>query len=190
VLSNSIRRILVASGLTVATSFMTAFSASAGTITTAANSTPYFAGTVDPSCAVASNFFGNSTGNANTYTKTAFIGSGAGGVSQLQASDTANFNCNSDTVGVSAVVTTTTPTAPVNATALAGAHTVVVTSLVDNTQTATKTGNGTATGTAWKTTIQGNIGVSVQSTWAPQSPGEELLDGTYLANVAVTVTPN
>jgi hypothetical protein len=185
-LSNSIRRILVASGLTVATSFMAAFSASASTT---ANSTTYFTGTVDPSCAVSANFTGNTSGTANTYTKTAFTSSGAGGVLKLETSDTVQLNCNSDTVGVSAVVVTTTPTAPVNATALAGVHTVLVTNTIDATQTATKTGDGTATGTAWKTTTIGNMGVTVKSTWNPVT-GEELLDGTYLANIQVTVTPN
>ncbi|TYQ30937.1 hypothetical protein [Pseudanabaena sp. UWO310] len=187
-LSNAFRRILIASGFAIATSFMAALSASAAPTT--ASSTTYFTGTVDPSCAVSTDFTGNTSGTANTYTKTAYAGSGAGGVLQLQASDTVAFNCNSDTVGVSAVVVTTPPTAPVNATLLAGVHTALVTSTVDGTQNTTQTGNGTATGSAWKTDTQGNIGATVQSTWNPTAGGQELLDGTYLANVAVTVTPN
>lgn len=187
-LSTSLRRILIASGFTIATSFMTVLSASALPVT--ANSTTYFTGTIDPSCAVATAFTGNAVGAANAYTATPYTGSGTGGVSKLETSDTVAFNCNSDTVGVSALVVTTPPTAPVNATLLAGVHTALVTSTIDATQTATLDGDGTATGTAWKTSNQGNISATVKSTWNPTATGEELLGGNYLANVAVTVTPN
>ncbi len=190
-LYNSIRRILVASGLTVATSFMTAFSASASTT---ANSTTYFTGTVQPSCSVSANFTGNTSGGANTYTKTDYGASGAGGVSKLETSDNVSFNCNSDTVNVSAVVVTTPPPVPANATLLAGVHTALLTNGVDVGQTITQNGNGVGSDTGWKTDNQGNIGVTVKSTWNPTTvlgvPGQELLAGGYNANVQVTVTPN
>ncbi|MTJ14331.1 hypothetical protein FJR11_17450 [Anabaena sp. UHCC 0187] len=162
------------------------FAGKANATPTTANSTAGFTGTVDPSCAVATAF---TSATANAYTKTAYAGSGAGGTLQLSASDTAAFNCNSDTVGVSAVVTATPPTAPTNATLLAGVHTTTLSSDTANTA-ATGTGTTTVAPTGWKTDTQGNIAITVQSTWDPTATGQELLDGTYTAVAVVTVTPN
>lgn len=188
-LSTTLRRILAASGITVATSLMTVLSASAAPTT--ANSVAGFTGTIDPSCAVATDFTNNATSKL-TYTPTAYTGSGAGGVSKLSANQNATFNCNSDTVGVSTDVALTQPTAPTNATLLAGTHTTTITGSNDAANTANADGAGTAvvTGTSWKTDTQGNIGINVKSEWNPQAGGQELLDGTYTAVATVTVTPN
>ncbi|AFW96002.1 hypothetical protein FJR06_07615 [Dolichospermum sp. UHCC 0352] len=150
-----------------------------------ASSTTGFTGTIDPSCAVSAGF---NSSTSNAYAKTTYSSSGAGGVLRLETSDTAQFNCNSDTVNVSAVVTATPPTAPVNATALAGVHTTTLSS-TGNTD-ATGTGSTTVAPTNWKTNLQGNIGITVKSTWNPTVDGQELLDGTYTAVAVVTVTPN
>jgi len=185
-LSTTLRRVLATSGIAVATSLMTALSASASTT---ANSSAYFTGTIAPSCAIDADFTGKSSGSANSYTPTPYTSSG--GVSKLETSDTITFNCNSDAVTVTGTVTPTPPTAPQNATALVGVHTALITSTVDNTQNATKTGSGAPTfATPWKTDAQGNIGITVKSTWNPQSGGQELFTGTYTAQVDITVTPN
>lgn len=175
--STSIRRILIASGFTIATSFMTALSASA--------TGSALSGSVTPSCQMVTGLTAT-----DAYTPTAGSGNFSGGVTKLEKSDSASFNCNTDTVGVTAVVTTTTPTAPSNATALAGVHTVLLSNSNDNgTTTATATGNATATGTAWITNSNGDITVNLVSTWNPTS-GEELLAGSYSADIVVSVTPN
>ena len=188
-LSNSIRRILVASGLTVATSFMTVLSASA--TTTGANSTGKFSESVDPSCAVAVDFPDNATA-PKAYTKTAYSGSGAGGVRILTSSQEAEFNCNSDTVDVSATVSVTKPAAPTNATALAATHTATLTNVTIIGETAQQTDPTSLTGASWGTDTQGNIKIGIQSVWAANSTssGEELLSGAYSATFVVTVTPN
>lgn len=188
-LSTSLRRILVASGLTIATSFMTALSASAAPTT--ANSTAGFTGTIDPSCAVQTGFANNATSKL-AYTPSAYAGSGAGGVLKLSANQSAVFNCNSDTVGVSTDVALTQPTAPANATLLAGTHTTTIANANLVTDTANANGAGTAkvTGTGWVTDTQGNISINVLSEWNPQATGQELLDGVYTAVATVTVTPN
>ncbi|MBO1064463.1 MULTISPECIES: hypothetical protein [Nostocales] len=151
-----------------------------------ASSTTGFTGTIDPSCAVATGF---ASSTSNAYAKTTYSSSGAGGVLRLETSDTAQFNCNSDTVNVSAAVTATPPTAPVNATSLAGVHTTTLSSDTANAN-ATGTGSTTVAPTNWKTNLQGNIGITVRSTWNPTVDGQELLDGTYTAVAIVTVTPN
>jgi hypothetical protein len=188
-LSTTLRRVLVASGLTVATSFMTALSASAAPTT--ANSTAGFTGTIDPSCAVDTAFTNNATTKL-TYTPTAYTGSGAGGVSKLAANQSAVFNCNSNTVGVSTDVALTQPTAPTNATLLAGTHTTTIQNANKVADKANADGAGTAlvTGTGWITDTLGNISINVKSEWNPQAGGEELLDGVYTAVATVTVTPN
>ena len=152
-----------------------------------AESTTGFTGTIDPSCAVATGF----TSSTNAYDKTAYSSSGTGGVSKLEKTDQASFNCNSDTVNVSAAVTTNQPTNPTNATLLQGVHTTTLTN--QNTTPTAQTANGigaTVAATSWRTDTQGNIGITVKSTWDPTTGGQELLDGTYTANAIVTVTPN
>jgi hypothetical protein len=179
-LSASLRRILIASGFTIATSFMTVLSPAAAIET--ASSTTSFTGTIDPSCAVSSGFIGGIS-----YVPTDYTDSGKG-ASKLETMDMVSFNCNSDTVNVSAAVTTTTPTPPSNATSLVGSHTASVTNTVNTGQNTYQAGDGTATGTGWHTDTEGNIQLAVVSTWT--SNGEELLAGGYEANVQVTVTPN
>ena len=188
-LSTTLRRVLAASGIAVATSLMTALSASA--TPTTANSEAGFTGTIAPSCAVATDFANNATSKL-AYTPTAYAGSGAGGVLKLSANQSATFNCNSDTVGVSTDVALTQPTAPANATLLAGIHTTTITNANKAADTAYANGAGTAkvTGTGWVTDTNGNISINVKSEWNPQSGGEELLNGTYTAVATVTVTPN
>ena len=187
-LSNTFRRILVASGLTVATSFMTVLSASA--TTTGAGSTGRFSGSIDPSCAVAVDFPDNAT--PKTYSQTAYSGSGAGGVSQLTSSQEAEFNCNSDTVDVSATVSVTKPAAPTNAAALAATHTATLSSITVGGESDVQTNPTSLTGASWKTDTQGNIKIGIQSTWQKNTTldGEELLNGSYSATFVVTVTPN
>ncbi|MBO1050119.1 MAG: hypothetical protein HEQ10_21545 [Dolichospermum sp. DEX182a] len=170
----------------VIASTVSIFADKANAATTTAESTTGFTGTIDPSCAVATPF---TSSTSNAYTATGYAGSGTGGVSKLETSDTASFNCNSDTVNVSAVVTATPPTAPTNATSLAGVHTTTLSSDTANTN-ATGTGSTTVAPTNWKTTTQGNIDITVKSTWNPTTGGQELLDGNYTAVAVVTVTPN
>ena len=188
-LSNTFRRILVASGLTVATSFMTVLSASA--ITTGANSTGKFAGSIDPSCAVIANFPENAIA-PKAYTKTAYSGSGDGGVSQLTSSQEAEFNCNSDTIDVSATVSVTKPANPSNATALAAEHQATLSSMAGGGESDSQPNPTSLTGASWKTDSQGNIKIGIQSTWQKNTnlDGEELLNGPYSATFVVTVTPN
>ena len=162
------------------------FADKANAAATTASSTTGFTGTIDPSCAVSAGF---NSSTSNAYAKTTYSSSGDGGVSKLETSDTAQFNCNSDTVNVSAVVTATPPTAPSNATSLAGVHTTTLSSDTANAD-ATGTGSTTVAPTNWKTNLQGNIGITVKSTWNPATGGQELLDGTYTATAVVTVTPN
>ena len=169
----------------VIASTVSIFADKANAAPTTAESTTGFTGTIDPSCAVATGF----TSSTNAYDKTAYSSSGTGGVSMLEKTDQASFNCNSDTVNVSAVVTATPPTAPSNATSLAGVHTTTLSSDTANTN-ATGTGSTTVATTNWKTTNQGNIGITVKSTWNPATDGQELLDGIYTAVAVVTVTPN
>ncbi|ALB42537.1 hypothetical protein AA650_20620 [Anabaena sp. WA102] len=170
----------------VIASTVSIFADKANAATTTAESTTGFTGTIDPSCAVATGF---TSSTSNAYTATGYAGSGTGGVQKLETSDTASFNCNSDTVNVSAVVTATPPTAPSNATSLAGVHTTTLSSDPANAN-ATGTGSTTVAPTNWKTNAQGNIGITVRSTWNPATGGQELLDGTYTAVAIVTVTPN
>ena len=185
-LSNSIRRILVASGLTVATSFMTVLSASA----TGADSTGKFSGSVDPSCAVAVDFPNNATA-PKAYSKTAYSGSGAGGVQMLGSSQDAEFNCNSDTVDVSATVSVTKPAAPTNATALDATHTATLTNVTIIGESDQQANQTSLTGDSWGTDGQGNIQIRIVSEWSTSSGGgEELLSGAYSATFVVTVTPN
>lgn len=188
-LSTTLRRVLVASGLTIATSFITALSASAAKTT--ANSTAGFTGTIDPSCAVKVDF-PNAASSKLGYTKSAYAGSGAGSVLKLSANQNATFDCNSDTVNVSADVTLTQPTAPANATAIVGVHTTTISNAntgATDTANANGAGNALVTGSNWITDPNGNIVINVASEWNP-TIGEELLDGTYTAVVKVTVTPN
>ncbi len=188
-LSTTLRRVLVASGIAVTASFMTVLSVSAAPTT--ANSTAGFTGTIDPSCAVDTDFT-NDAANKMTYTATPYGGSGAGGVSKLSANQNATFNCNSDTVNVSTDVTLTQPTTPTNATLLEGVHTTTIANNNSGADTANANGGGpaTVTGTNWVTDTQGNIIINVKSEWNPQATGQELLDGTYTAVATVTVTPN
>lgn len=161
------------------------FADKANATPTTASSTTGFTGNIAPSCTVSTGF----ASTPNAYTETNYVGSG--GASQLETSDEAEFNCNSDTVNVSAAVTTTQPTNPTNATAIVGVHTTTLTNqnATPSIQTATGTG-ATVTGNSWRTDTQGNIGIELTSTWDPAASGQELLTGTYTANATLTVTPN
>ena len=179
-LSTSIRRILIASGFTVATSFMTVLSASANTVT----SNTGFTGAVAPSVAIVTDFTGKTV--AKTYTPTTYAPSG--GVSQLQATDTISFNSNSDTLGVTATIVATPPTAPTNATALVGVHSTLI-----NSNVGTENITATATAQNFITDTQGNLTLAVRSTWLPQAGGQELFNsgsGTYAATVGLSVVAN
>ena len=158
------------------------FADKANATPTTASSTAGFTGTIDPSCTVSTGF----ASTPNAYIETNYVGSG--GASKLETSDNAQFNCNSDTVNVSAAVTTTQPTNPTNATAIVGVHTTTLTNENATAQTANGTG-ATVTATSWRTDTQGNIEIELKSTWDPAS-GQELLTGTYTANATLTVTPN
>ena len=185
-LSNSIRRILIASGFTVATSFMTVLSASANTVTPTAG----FTATVNPSVAITTPF---SSATAIAYTETPFTTSGSGGVAQLTKTESVVFNSNSNTLSVTAVLTATPSTqASTNATKLAGVHALLIANTTANlaspdSQTITGTN---ATVTPFKTDPNGNMTLAVTSTWNPSNGGEELLSGTYTAIVALTVVAN
>lgn len=182
-LSNSIRRILVASGLTVATSFMTVLSASA------ADSTAGFTGTIDPSCAVSLGFT-NTGANKLAYDEVPYAGSGAGGIERLYSNQEASFNCNTESVVVTTDVTTTQVfPAGTPGDLLEGIHTTTVTSNNDVQDSDFGYGDVVLTGNDWETDNQGNITITVESEWDP-SLGEELLAGTYTATAVVTVTPN
>ncbi len=151
--------------------------------------TAYFSGDIAASCGVTVDFTSTS-GTPNTYDKTSYASSG--GTSKLDKSENTTINCNSDTVDVTATVIATPPTAPANATLLEGVHTATITGGNDATND-TMNGDGSTTlnsASPWKTDNQGNIVISVKSTWNPSSGGQELFEGNYLANVALSVTPN
>lgn len=189
-LSTTLRRVLVASGIAVTTSFMTVLSASAAPTT--ASAAAGFTGTIDPSCAVQTDFTNTATSKLG-YTADAYAGSGAGGVLKLSANQSAVFNCNSVSVGVSTDVALTQPAAAATPGAkLVGIHKTTITGANNILNTANATGAGIAkvTGTAWDTDDQGNISINVASEWNPQVGGQELLDGIYTAVATVTVTPN
>jgi hypothetical protein len=87
----------------VIASTVSIFADKANAAPTTAESTTGFTGTIDPSCTVSTSF----VSTANAYSETNYNGSG--GASKLEASDNAAFNCNSDTVNVTAAVTITQP---------------------------------------------------------------------------------
>lgn len=173
-LHTPIRRILIVSGLTIATSFITVLSASANTATGSAG----FSATVAAAVAVTTPFTGASSYDVTTYTA-------SGGNSKLEKSDTIVFNSNTDTLGVTATVTATPPTAPANATALVGVHSTLISSNVGS-----ETITATATARDFVTDSQGNLTLTVRSTWATQNAGEELFRGAYAATVALSVVAN
>jgi hypothetical protein len=146
-----------------------------------ASSTATFNAKVLPSCAVTKQF--NSTSGNYTQTVTP---AAAGGAKRLTRTKTANFDCNSDTVGVSATVILTPPI-PVNATSIIGTHQVDISDQTNGDLSINQDGDGTFPGTA-TTDPDGDIIVVVKSTWT--STGEDLLSGAYAASVAVSVTAN
>lgn len=183
-LSTSLRRILIASGFTIATSFMTALTASAQTATLPAA----FMATIAPSCSPGAPFNLASP----FYTPSPYIGSG--GVLKLSASQIVAFNCNSSTVNVSAVVTLNTTLSGLTQNAAIATHKTKITNVNSPSNTATFNGSGTLTATGWGTATalpnSGDISINVESEWTPQTGGQELLSGIYNATIEVTVTPN
>jgi hypothetical protein len=183
-LSTSLRRILIASGFTIATSFMTALTASAQTAKTATLPAGFMA-TIAPSCSA-----GTPSLASPFYTPSPYIGSG--GVLKLSASQIVAFNCNSSTVNVSAVVTLNTTLSGLTQNAAIATHKTKITNVNSPSNTATFNGSGTLTATSWGTdpANSGDISINVESEWTPQTGGQELLSGTYNATIEVTVTPN
>ena len=156
-----------------------------------ANANPVgFGGNVDPSCAVTTNF----TSTTNAYDKTVYAGSG--GVSKLEKSDQASFNCNLDQLEITADVTVTRPTAPTQATLLQGVHTTTLSSNTANTamfSVLPVSSNSGGFGAIWNPNPGGDITITVKSTWKPtksgSTTGQELLDGNYTAVVVITLAP-
>ncbi|MBO1050122.1 MAG: hypothetical protein HEQ10_21560 [Dolichospermum sp. DEX182a] len=158
-----------------------------------ANANPVgFGGNVDPSCAVVTNF----TSTANAYTKTVYTGSG--GVSKLEKSDQASFNCNVDKIDVTAEVDVIRPTAPTQATRLQGVHTTTLSSNTGNSGVFSvlpvSLNSGTFGVAGWNPSNTGDITITVKSTWNPTKilniTGQELLDGDYTADVVITLAPS
>ncbi len=154
-----------------------------------ANANPVgFGGNVDPSCAVTTNF----TSITNAYTKTLYTGSG--GVSKLEKSDQASFNCNLDQLDITADVTVTRPPAPTQATLLQGVHTTTLSSNTANTaifSVLPASSNSLTFGAiGWNPSTAGDITITVKSTWKPTTTGQELLDGNYTAVVVITLAPS
>lgn len=150
-----------------------------------------FGANVDPSCSVTTDF----TSTTNAYTKTVYTGSG--GVSKLEKSDQASFNCNVDKIDVAAEVNVTRPTAPTQATRLQGVHTTTLSSNTSNPNVFSvfpvSLDSGYLGVSGWNPSNTGDITITVKSTWNPTKiqniTGQELLDGDYTANVVITVTP-
>jgi hypothetical protein len=139
-----------------------------------ADSTATFGAAVAPSCTVGTAY---ATFSGTEYAQTGAAGPSGGSVA-ITANKTAAFDCNSNTVNITTTPTLTQPT-PGSATAIIGNHNYTVT--VNGTlQTLT---GGNASGVA--TDVNGDVSVQVGSTW---TGGEDLLSGTYRADVALTVT--
>jgi len=103
----------------------------------------------------------------------------SGGPKSISSSDSATFDTNSDTVGVTSTLALTQPPTPVNATALVGVHST----------TYSANGGTPVVGlanTTLPTNTDGDITITLTSTW---TGGEDLLSGPYSAAYVVTVTP-
>jgi hypothetical protein len=135
------------------------------------SSTASFSGTVAPSCTVETAFVDSE------YDVSGTDGPSGGPTSITQTSAPAMFDCNSDTLNISAVESTTAPT-PTNALDLAGVHAFAYTLNADPLLLP----NATAPADA-----NGDASITVTSTW---TGGEDLLEGDYVASSVVTVTAN
>ncbi len=151
----------------------------------------------------------NAGSTAQAYAETTgTINSGLTRVVQLEASDTIGFDCNSDAVDLTVLATTVTGPAFNNATdidLLSGSDTIGVdhvvdvavdtstTALVTDVQalTANTTIVSPATGQPGDdvpTDVNGDIDVTVTSTFLTAGGAEELAEGTYASAYTVTVT--
>jgi len=161
----------LASGLVIFTEKANAAPSASSNIT--------FGATVLPSCNILTPFAAT-----QTYVNGTILGP-SGGVKTLSAtSSLAVFDCNSDTVGVNAIVSVTQPI-PVNATAIKGVHTGTVLVQPSFTVLTGQTGDlGTVTA---PTDANGDVQVIVVSSWAG---GEDLLSGAYSSKIVVNITAN
>lgn len=166
---NKIQALVLTLGVALSSGAMFAGKAGAAP---AATSTATFTGTVAPSCTVTTPFAA-STG----YLIAGLIGP-SGGPTEIEATSDAVFNCNSDTLSITAVGTPVPPTAPTNATSIEGTH--AFTYELDNALISLPQ-------TAAASDTSGNASITVRSTW---TGGEDLLSGTYGATSVVTVTAN
>jgi hypothetical protein len=112
-------------------------------------------------------------------------------VTQLQATDTLSFDCNTGSVNFTIpAVNVGTPPSPTGTggSALVGSHTFTYS---PSTSTAAAVPFTAATNTAVEinTDNNGDVDITVTSTWAPTS-GEELLKGTYTAEATFQVVAN
>ena len=165
---NKIQALVLTLGVALSSGAMFAGKAGAAP---AASSTASFSGIVAPSCTLATPFV------ASVYDVSGIDGTSGGPTSITQTSAPAMFDCNSDTLNISAVESTTAPI-PTNALALAGVHVFAYT-LNANTLNLP---NATA-----PADTNGDALITVKSTW---TGGEDLLDGNYVASSVVTVTAN
>jgi len=162
-----------------------------------ATSTANFSGTVAGSCTVTTPF------PARTYTQTA--GGPAGGRTRIGPSSSgADFNCNSDNISLTAVITNLTSPQFTNATNLdlrptgvgiGSVHKLSINEEVAGTDYLTETEINTAGTVVFNgvssspTDGSGNTRIIVRSLFDISGGAEDLAAGAYSVSVLVTVTP-
>lgn len=142
----------------------------------AASSTASFSGTVAPSCTTTTEF---TVPGGYASISGALPGPSGGPTAITLTSNAAIFDCNSNTLNISAVETATPPLVT-SAIDIVGTHAFAYKL---NTAALTLLG-GSATANA---DTNGDASITVQSTW---TGGEDLLSGPYSATSIVTVTAN
>lgn len=161
-----------------------------------ANTTANFSGNVPGSCSTQTPFLPN----PKPYSRT---GTGpSGGRKVLSANVSALFNCNTDTVNVSANVTTLASPQFTNATnldlksnssSIGSDHTVSIAVIGGPTLTSGATVNTTGVipldDTVSETDTNGNVNINLVSTFTSNlaNGGEELAAGNYNAQILITV---
>ncbi|MDT9340008.1 hypothetical protein VV11_011270 [Trichodesmium erythraeum 21-75] len=165
-----------------------------------ANDTVSYTGTVPGECSLITASASAVAGSATNYGETRGLSlddldddptsaAAVTRVTQLQATDTLSFDCNTGSVNFTVPIATATPPTATGSggSALVGSHTFAYnpsTNAGDVTFTAPIT-----TAVAINTDNNGDVDITVTSTWAPTS-GEELLKGTYTAEATFQVVAN
>ena len=166
-----------------------------------ADDTVSYTGAVPGECSLTTASASAVAGTATTYTETRGLNlsdfdtdptsaAAVTRVTQLQATDTLSFDCNTGSVNFTIPsVTVATPPTPTGSggSVLVGSHTFAYnpsTNAGDVTFSAPITSD-----VAINTDADGDLDITVTSTWVPTS-GEELLKGTYTATATFQVVAN